>query len=360
LNQNAGRRDGLATRDAGCFLVCLPLRFAALIAVLLALASGCASQPYLNSHIESVNAEYRQLEDYVYALEDENARLAQENETLRTGRPPGKALGDAAPGRGGLFRRAPGNSAPRTMPPADPAPGFEPPVIELPSDTPPRTPSGRSTMQRPELDSPADTPPNIDLPAPSSPVEPLPIPGAREIQTPIKPDAISPKPVNKKITHLFVNPALTSGVDLDGRPGDDGLRIVVEPRNAEEQFVAEAGALSVVLLDPERQGEAARIARWDFDRSATRQVLAASSPGHGMTVEVPWPGAAPAATKLKLFVRYEAPDGQKLQAEREVFVTPPGQSLSRWTPRPADRPIVQVSAEETVATPERPAWSPNR
>jgi hypothetical protein len=31
---------------------------------------GCRTQPYVNSHIESVNAEYRQLEDYVYALED--------------------------------------------------------------------------------------------------------------------------------------------------------------------------------------------------------------------------------------------------------------------------------------------------
>jgi hypothetical protein len=329
--------------------------------MVVSLFPGCASQPYLNSHIESVNAEYRQLEDYVYALEDENARLVQENETLRTGRPPGKALGDATPGRGGLFRGAPGSGAPRTTPPArDSAPGFEPPVIELPGDTPPRNSGGRSTTQRPESDSPADTPPSIDLPAPNNPVEPLPIPGAREIQAPIKPDAISPKPVDRKITHLFLNPALTSGMDFDGRPGDDGLRIVVEPRNAEEQFVAEAGTVSVVVLDPEREGEAARIARWDFDRSATRQVLAASSPERGMKLEVPWPGAAPAATRLKLFVRYEAADGSKLQAEREVVVTPPGQSLSRWTPRPADRPIVQVAAEEPVPVAARAAWSPNR
>ena len=38
-------------------------------ACFLALLPGCATQPYLNSHIESVNTEYRQLEDYVYALE---------------------------------------------------------------------------------------------------------------------------------------------------------------------------------------------------------------------------------------------------------------------------------------------------
>jgi hypothetical protein len=369
LIYTSGRSDRCARKGAGSSWARSALRCGVCAIGLSLLSIGCATQPYVNSHIESVNAEYRHLEDYVYALEDENARLVQENETLRTGRPPGKALGDAAPGRGGLFRRAPGSrtpgssapegATPRTTPPArDATPGFEPPVIELPGDTPPRAP-GRSTTQRPEMDSPADTPPNAELPLPTIPVEPLPIPGGREIRAPVVPDAISPKPVDKKITHLFLNP-LTGGTDFDGQPGDDGLRIVVEPRNAGDQFVAEAGALSVVLLDPERQGEAARIARWDFDQSATRQALAASSPGRGMKLEVPWPAAAPAATRLKLFVRYEAPDGRKLQAEREVFVTPPGQTLSRWTPRPAERPIVQAAAEEPVPIASRPAWSPNR
>jgi hypothetical protein len=364
LNYANGRSDRCAMIGARSSWAGAPLRGGACVFGVMLVSIGCATQPYVNSHIESVNAEYRHLEDYVYVLEDENARLVQENETLRTGRPPGKALGDAMQGRGGLFRGAPRSTAPesttpRTTPPArDATPGSEPPVIELPGETPPRAP-GRSTTQRPEIGSPADTPPNVELPGPTSPVEPLPIPGAREIRAPVVPDAISPKPVDKKITHLFLNP-LTGGTDFDGQPGDDGLRIVVEPRNAGDEYVAEAGAVSVVLLDPERQGEAARIARWDFDQSAARQLLAASSPGRGMKLEVPWPGAAPAATRLKLFVRYEAPDGRRLQAEREVFVTPPGQFLGRWTPRPADRPIVQVAAEEPVPTAARAAWSPDR
>ena len=132
---------------------------------------------------------------------------------------------------------------------------------------------------------------------------------------------------------MFLNPQQTRGADFDGQPGDDGLRIVLEPRNAGEDFVSEAGTLSVVVLDPDRQGDAARIARWDFDQSATRQMLAATSPGRGMKLEVPWPAAAPTASRLKLFVRYETTDGRRLQADRDVFVTPPGQAISRWTPR---------------------------
>ena len=359
MNCTSCRSGRCATKGADSSWVGTALRYGAGLIGVMLLSVGCATKPYVNSHIESVNAEYRHLEDYVYVLEDENARLVKENETLRSGRPSGKADSGSAPGRGGLFRRAPAGGTPGSQPPArDAAPGSEPPVIELPGETPPRAP-GRSTTQRPEIGSPADTPPNIELPGPSSPVEPLPIPGAREIRAPAVPDAISPKPVDKKITHLFLNP-LTGGTDFDGQPGDDGLRIVVEPRNAGDEYVAEAGAVSVVLLDPERQGDSARIARWDFDQSATRQSLTATSPGRGMKLEVPWPGAAPAATRFKLFVRYEAPDGRKLQAEREVFVTPPGQSLGRWTPRPADRPIVQVAAEEPVPTAARAAWSPDR
>jgi len=276
------------------------------------------------------------------------------------------------------------------------------PRIELPGNTPPSsTPGGRSTLQRPSLDpsdraAPSETPPSIELPpllevpspsqpasshpTPSKPDEILPAPaGPRDILRPM-PEPLSPKPTDKKVTHLFLNPALTGAADFDGQPGDDGLRLLVEPRNASEQVIAEAGALSIVLLDPDRQGDAARVARWDFDQSATRQLLAASSSGRGIKLEVPWPAAAPSASKLKMFVRYETPDGRRLQADREIFVTPPGVSLSRWTPRSADRPPITAEFAMGAATtsagsqtesapirtasaadiPAKPIWSPNR
>jgi hypothetical protein len=142
--------------------------------------------------------------------------------------------------------------------------------------------------------------------------------------------------VDTKITHLFVNPALTGGCDLDGQPGDDGLKIVLEPRNEADEYVPEAGSLSLVVLDPEREGDAARVARWDFDLDAARQVLAESGTGKGLALEMPWPAATPAVNRLKLYVRYETADGRKLQTQRDIFVTPPGQALSRWTPRSSE------------------------
>jgi len=359
---------------------------AALLAILLSVLAGCRSQPYVNAHIESVNAEYRQLEDYVYALEAENARLQQEIDSLRlpstTSRSP---AGQSAPGRGGIFRRSPSATPNRRQPETETAPPTEGPVIEMPGSTPPAQPSGRrSTLQRPETvpTAPADTPPNVELPARrpenlSPPAEePLPLPAAPHGDVgPSVPGTIELPPTDRKITHLFLNPLATGGADFNGQPGDDGLRIVVEPRNASDQFVAEAGTISVVLLDPDREGEAARVARWDFDQSATRQLLAASTPGRGIKLEMPWPAAAPDANRLKLFVRYETPDGRRLQADREIFVAQPGQVISRWTPRPLDRqPATElatalgdnadfstaVRSASAAATPARPAWLPNR
>jgi hypothetical protein len=186
-----------------------------------------------------------------------------------------------------------------------------------------------------------------------------------------QPEQLRGQPVDRKVTHLFLSP-LTGAADFNGQPGDDGLCVILEPRNAGDQYVSEAGAVSVVLLDPTRQGEAARIARWDFDKSTTQHLLASEGrkpaddggKPFGIKLEMPWPAAPPASNQLKLFVRYETADGRRLQTDRDIFVTSPGQALSRWTPRPAGRKVAEVasasSANPMPSVPTLPVWSPDR
>lgn len=304
-------------------------------------AGGCRSQPHVNAHIESVNAEYRQLEDYVYALEEENARLHHELKMQRDGQAAGNAPARSSPPASrGPFRNRPADAAPApNAPPRDAGPGYEPPLIEVPTSS----------------SAPANSPPTIEIPRIESPprIDPLPSPtGLGERKTS---DIVPLEAADKRVTHLFLNPALTGGVDFDGQAGDDGLRIVLEPRNAGEQFVAEPGLLSVVVLDPARQGEAARIARWDFDESATRQLLADAAPRPGIKLELPWPASAPAANRLQLFIRFLTADGRRLQTDRELFLQPPGQAVSRWTPRSSERPREQETAVATHQAAVEPA-----
>jgi hypothetical protein len=312
-----------------CFNLCL----------LLALA-GCRSQPYVNAHIETVNAEYRQLEDYVYSLEEENARLCQELDSTRQ-----RSTGTRSGSGGTVPRRRPSKGESDSS--------VEPPTIEIPGSSSPSSssPGIRSRSQRPSggRSAPADTPPDIEIPAIEVPVqpasqetapgtEPLPLPDGKTRPASLESETSEVRQSDAKITHLVLNPLRTGGANFDNQPGDDGLCVVLEPRNANEEYVPQAGPVSVVVLDPSRQGESARLARWDFDLSAMRQLVAASSGERGIKLELPWPAAPPECTRVKVFVRYETDDGRRLQADREIHVTSPGQAkapATGWTPRSA-------------------------
>lgn len=364
--------------------VCAWLAVAALVAL-----GGCKAKPYVNAHIESLNTEFRQLEDYVYCLEEENDRLQEEMALIRAGRLPAET--NAPRSRSGVFR-SPASDAPASTPPdlrpriGDPPSITEPPVIDIPSTpgdappagvpprrVPPRTAppgigpssSGPSIRNRPLSDPREGS--GLNLAAPMTEVpdsqDQLPAPAAAE---PTMPEPIHSEPADSHVTHLFINPLLTGGSDFDARPGDEGLNVVLEPRNASDQLVAQPGAVSVVVLDPTKSGDAARVARWDFDLSATRQKMQSASAARGIQLQLPWPASPPAAKKLHLFVRYEAADGRKLQADREIFVSPHEQVAQRWTPRmPGSSAIgplnASMSAPGSAAKKQLPPpWSPSR
>ena len=69
---------------------------------------------------------------------------------------------------------------------------------------------------------------------------------------------------NSSVAQITLHPALTGGIGSGGRPGDEGLLVVVEPRDFGGNIVNAPGDISVALLDPALTGEQARLARWDF------------------------------------------------------------------------------------------------
>ena len=130
----------------------------------------------------------------------------------------------------------------------------------------------------------------------------------------------------------MLNKQLTGGLSHDRQGGDEGILVVFEPRNARGEMVAEPGDVSIALVDPERSGPQARIARWDFAANeAFEQFHRSGALGRGYEFELPWPDAAPQNKKLELFVRYVTPDGRKLMSEMTISVDPPaGNQAKRW------------------------------
>jgi hypothetical protein len=135
------------------------------------------------------------------------------------------------------------------------------------------------------------------------------------------------------VAKLHLNPLHTGGEDADGRPGDEGVSLLLEPQDVTGNFVAAAGKVSVVVLDPQLEGTAARVARWDIDEAKVKNSLKTVATNRGIELHLQWSDKRPQNNRLRLYVRMELADGNKLQTDREIFVTLPGEISDRWTPR---------------------------
>ncbi len=281
----------------------LPLAFALLLG---SLALGCRS----NNTQVLVEQEARMLEDEVYNLEAQldaccQAReaLARENEDLR------RQL--AGGGSAGSDYLPPSTTKPsRRGPPMPETPQLEAPTIELPEAT--------------------TTPPDTLIPGNEQPAMPSPNEGS----------AIGRQPVD-----LVINKRMTGGLDRDRTGGDDGILVMVEPRDDQGSLARTPGAVSVVLMDPSQTGDAARVARWDFQANEFAEHFKRSVFGEGLQYELKWPGKPPANRDLMLFVRYISPEGTKLTSD-----TPLAIRLAGDYPRESREAL--AAAEED---PKRPA-----
>jgi hypothetical protein len=136
---------------------------------------------------------------------------------------------------------------------------------------------------------------------------------------------------------MKINRRLTGGMDRDGTGGDEGIMVMVEPRDDQGRLVKTPGAVSVVLMDPSQSGDAARVARWDFQAHEFDEHFKSSTFGKGLQYELDWPAGPPASHDLVLFVRYIAADGTKITADAPLNVR-----LASDAPR---RPDSRLKAE---------------
>ena len=219
----------------------------------------------------------------------------------------------------------------------------EPPPSTLNS---PILPSGIRSNLLPPREKPATPAPQEILPAPRN---------NKPTSAPRLPELL-PDPADKTVSQLLIDSRQTHGVNLDRTTGDDGLHIVLQPVNAEGQMVLAPGKVTVVLLDPNKQGEAARVGKWEFDADFVRYQLHTAKRRH-IALDIPWAEIRPDSSQLSLFVRYESPEGRSIDANEQVQIHLPGDPTiqTAWTPRAPHRrgPLAKVPAA-VVAIPAAP------
>jgi hypothetical protein len=299
--------------------------------------AGCR-HPDLNR--ELVEREMRLQEDELYRAHDEIADRERRLETARRENAVLKRELEAA--------RSGAAVPPGIMPEMPPAPTGEPPR---------RSP-------REDVVPPADlTPPTIEIPGTNSPAAQAPPrestsrpPSWRQSRD-VRPASFEEEALDDRADHadddraakIVFNHRLTGGYNADGRLGDEGILVVVEPRSARGRLVQPAGEISIALVDPALTGQKARVGRWDFKPDEVERLVNTSRPGAGLQFELPWRNP-PKHERLMLFVRYTTADGERFEANHSILI-----DLADDDPDDAHRPGGQAS-EDT----EPRDWAPDR
>ena len=314
--------------------------------LLILCSPGCRRRnAQLDTYVDAMAAEYRVLEDHYYDLQFDYERKCAELQALKKRKAGDDDDADSG-GGGDSPPRAPDRNVPSSDSPDDDIPDLTPPVVD------PGTPSGpRLDSSRGSGDQPAELPSGERLRRAKA--------GTRNLAGDADPRATGNG--SNRVAQIVLNPTLTGVRDFDDQPGDDGLAVVIEPRSEDGRFVAVPGKVVVVALDPNKDGDAARIARWTVGREQVAKSLKTSAAHRGIHLKLGWPEDRPRTRHLHLFVRYETADGRRLEVNREIAIGVPAELSRRWTPRtgPAETPRVARSAHAARDASRRPPPGPS-
>jgi hypothetical protein len=151
--------------------------------------------------------------------------------------------------------------------------------------------------------------------------------------------------VDPRIVELRFHPSLSQSANFDQRSNDDGLYLVLQPLNSQGRMVPTPAKLSVVVLDPAREGDAARIGRWDFEQDEVEQKLQPLGSRQGIHLTLRWQDAEPTADRVIVFARYTFPNGRQVIGQKDIFVSVGNDFPTVWSPRNEGR-VVTVGASE--------------
>lgn len=136
-----------------------------------------------------------------------------------------------------------------------------------------------------------------------------------------------------RVVELAFHSSLSRAANFDDELDDDGLYLLLQPKNESGQVVPIAADLSVVVLDPARTGKSARISRRDYSANEVKSKLQLSGKHQGIHLTMPWNGPDPEADRVIVFARYTFPDGRQVIGEKTIFVSSEGGLRTVWAPR---------------------------
>lgn len=111
----------------------------------------------------------------------------------------------------------------------------------------------------------------------------------------------------------------TGGVDEDGVPGDEGLMVVVVPRDEDGAAVKVPARVQIAAWEVNAAGIKTPIGTWEVPAEKVRPAWRAGFISTGYFVAVPWQ-TYPATEKVRIAVRLTTLDGRAFEADKDIFV----------------------------------------
>lgn len=123
--------------------------------------------------------------------------------------------------------------------------------------------------------------------------------------------------------------SMSGGYDDDGKVGDDGIVVYVQPIDRDQHVVKAAGTLKVKLIDPQNPPGQTDFAEYNFDLEHTRALWYGRLMTHHFSAKCPWPaGHLPAHNEIVAHVTFtDLLSGKSLTATGTYKIQfPPQQS----------------------------------
>lgn len=111
----------------------------------------------------------------------------------------------------------------------------------------------------------------------------------------------------------------TGGLDEDGAPGDEGLMVVVVPKDEDGAAVKVPASVRIAAWEVTPAGLKTPIGEWDVPAEKVRPTWRSGFVSTGYFVAVPWRNY-PGTEKVRIAVRFTTLDGRAFEADKDITV----------------------------------------
>jgi hypothetical protein len=111
----------------------------------------------------------------------------------------------------------------------------------------------------------------------------------------------------------------TGGYDDDHCPGDEGLQVVLEPKDCDGHTIKTPGALHVEALEINAEGLKIPVSTWDVPPAQLQRTWRSGFISTGYFVVLPWQNW-PSSERMRVTARFLLADGRIFEADKDITI----------------------------------------